>query len=156
MKVLLDTTYLMPAIGVRVKDVSPDTLSMIRGGGHETAISEVTLLELSAKGAKLVASGALPSDRVSRGVMAAKRDEGLEKIPIIDEDLLGVAISLRGRISDYLDCLILSSAINRCDALLTEDTLIHAITAEEIYRRLVREINPEFVVSSHKALPGLM
>jgi len=156
MKVLLDTTYLMPAIGVRVKDISPDALSMIRGGGHETAISEVTLLELSAKGAKLVASGALSTDRVTRGVIAAKRDEELEKIPYIDEDLLGTAISLRGRMSDYLDCLILSSAINRCDALLTEDSLIHALTTEEYYKRLVGEINPEFVVSSHKALPGLM
>jgi hypothetical protein len=155
-KVLLDTTYLMPAIGVRVKDMPPDTLSVIRGGGHETSISDVTLLELSAKGAKLVASGALSADRVSRGVIAAKRDEELEKIPFIDEDVLGTAISLRGRMSDYLDCLILSSAINRCDVLLTEDSLIHAQTTEENYKRLVEEINPEFVISSHKAIPGLI
>jgi PIN domain nuclease of toxin-antitoxin system len=156
MKVLLDTTYLMPAIGVSVKEISPDTLGVIRGGGHEAAISEVSLLELSAKGAKLVASGALTADRVIRGVIAAKRDEELEKIPIVDEDLLGTAISLRGRLRDFLDCLILSSAINRCDVLLTEDSLIHALTTDEVYGRLVGEINPEFVVSSHKALPGLM
>ncbi|MGD0803513.1 MAG: hypothetical protein ABSA11_05495 [Candidatus Bathyarchaeia archaeon] len=51
---------------------------------------------------------------------------------------------------------ILSSAINRRDVLLTEDSLIHALTTDEVYGRLVGEINPEFVVSSHKALPGLM
>ena len=156
MKILLDTTYLMPAIGVRVKEISPDALSLIRGGGHETAISEVSLLELSAKGAKLAASGALTAERVTRGVTAAKRDADLEKIQITDEDVLRTSISLRGWHSDYLDCLKLSSAINRCDVLLTEDTLIHALTREEHYRGLIREVNPEFAVSSHKALPGLM
>jgi len=156
MRILLDTTYLMPAIGVRVKEISPDTLSLIRRGSHETAISEVSLLELSAKGAKLVASGALTAERVSRGVTATRRDVDLEKIQYTDEDVLRTSIVLRGWHSDYLDCLILSSAINRCDVLLTEDTLIHALSREEHYRGLVGEINPEFAVSSHKALPSLM
>jgi len=156
MKTLLDTSYLMPAIGVRVKEISPDTLSLIRRGGHETAISEVTLLELSAKGAKLVTSGALTVERVNRGVIAAKRDVDLEKIQYTDEDVLRTSISLRGLHSDYLDCLILSSAINRCDVLLTEDSLIHALTRDERYRGLIREVNPDFAVSSHKALPELM
>lgn len=156
MKILLDTTYLMPAIGVRVKDISPDTLSGIRGGGHQTAISEVTLLELSASGAKLVSSGALTAERVCRGVIAARRDEELEKIQYTDEDVLQTSIGLRSLLSDYLGCLILSSAINRCDVLLTEDALIHALTKDEHYTRLVREVNPEFAVSSHKALPSLM
>jgi predicted nucleic acid-binding protein len=156
MKILLDTTYLMPAIGVGVKEIPPDTLSRIRGGGHETAISEVTLLELSAKGAKLVASGALTAERVIRGVIAAKRDGDLEKILITDEDVLQTSISLRGWHSDYLDCLILSSALNRCDVLLTEDSRLHGLAGDERYRGLVREVNPEFAITSHKALSGLV
>jgi hypothetical protein len=114
------------------------------------------LLELSAKGGKLVSSGALTSERVCRGVTTVKRDEELEKIRYTDEDVLKTSISLRSLLSDYLDCIILSSAINRCDVLLTEDTFIHALTKDEQYRRIVREVNPEFTISSHKVLPSLM
>jgi PIN domain nuclease of toxin-antitoxin system len=156
MKVLLDTTYLMPSIGVQVKDIHPNTLSLIRGGSHTVAISDITLLELSAKGAKYAASGKLSPERVSRGVQAVQREEELEKIPHLDEDVLRTAITIRSIINDYLDCVILSSAINRCDTLLTEDTRIHSLANNEGYNELVKEINPDFQLASHRALPGLV
>jgi len=56
---------------------------------------------------------------------------------------------------DYLDCVILSSAINRCDAMLTEDGLIRGLSENQIYRGLVNHVNPEFKISSSKALPSL-
>ena len=156
MRVLLDTAYLMPAIGIQVKNIPKLTLSLIRGGGHETAISELTLFELSAKGAKYTASGALDPDRVRRGVLTVARDEGLVKIPPLDEEVLKASLSLRGILGDYLDCVILSSAINRCDTMLTEDALIRGLPEDQSYRELVNRINPEFKVASSKALPSLL
>lgn len=155
MKVLLDTTYLMPAIGVRVKDVFTDTLSMVRGGGHEAAISELTLFELAAKGAKYAASGAVDAERVRRGVLAVARDEGLVKIPLVNEEILRTSISLRGVVGDYLDCVILSSAINRCDVMLTEDRLIRGLGENQVYREIVNRVNPEFAVLSSSSLGAL-
>jgi predicted nucleic acid-binding protein len=155
MRVLLDTTYLMSAIGIQVKSVPQNTLSLIRGGGHEAAISELTLFELSAKGAKYIASRVLDPDRVRRGVLTVARDEGLVKIPLLDEEVLKTSLSLRGILGDYLDCVILSSAINKCDTILTEDGLIRGLPENQNYRELINRINPGFTISSSKALPSL-
>jgi PIN domain nuclease of toxin-antitoxin system len=156
MRILLDSTYLMPSIGVQVNDIPTNTLSLLREGGHTVAISDITLLELSAKGAKHVASGKLSPERVSRGVQAVQREEGLEKIRHLDMDVLRTAIALRGILDDYLDCVILSSAINRCDTLLTEDSRIHSLVDNKGFMELVKKINPEFKLASHRALPGLV
>ena len=156
MRVLLDTAYLMPAIGVQVKNVPQNALSLIRGGGHEAAISELTLFELSAKGAKYAASGALDPDRVRRGVLAVARDEGLAKVPLLDEEVLKTSLSLRGILGDYLSSVILSSAINRCEAILTEDALIRGLPENQSYSELVNRINPGFKIASSKSLPGLL
>ena len=155
MRVLLDTAYLMPAIGVQVKGVPQDALSLIRGGGHVAAISELTLFELSAKGARYAASGVLDPERVRRGVLAVARDEGLVRVPLLDEEVLKTSHSLRGILGDYLDCVILSSAINRCDTILTEDGLIRGLPEDQSYRDLINRVNPGFIISSSKAIPSL-
>lgn len=50
-------------------------VSLVRGGGHEVAIRELTLFELSAKGGEVRAS---------------------VKIPLLDEEVLKTILSLRG------------------------------------------------------------
>jgi hypothetical protein len=132
-----------------------NTLSLIRGGGHEAAISELTLFELSVKGAKYIASKTLDPDRVRRGVLTVARDEGLVRIPLLDEEVLKTSLSLRGILGDYLDCVILSSAINRCDTILTQDALIRGLPENQSYRDLINRINPGFIISSSKAIPGI-
>jgi hypothetical protein len=154
-RVLLDTAYLMPAIGVQVKGVPQDALSLIRGGGHVAAISELTLFELSAKGARYAASGVLDPERVRRGVLAVARDEGLVRVPLVDEEVLKTSYSLRGILGDYLGCVVLSSAISRCDAMLTEDGLIRGLSENPNYVELVNRVNPGFTISSSKAIPSL-
>ena len=57
MKLLLDTTYLLPAIGISVKDLNEKAILNLADKGHELLISEASLFELSAKGAKYVIDG---------------------------------------------------------------------------------------------------
>ena len=63
MKLLLDTTYLLPAIGISVKDLNEKAVLNLADKGHELLISEVSLFELSAKGAKYCLLYTSPSPR---------------------------------------------------------------------------------------------
>jgi len=62
---------------------------------------------------------------------AIVHDDRIVKVPIHDSSILLTSFKLRKVLNDYIDCLILSSAINRCDASITED---------EKYKELKRKI----------------
>jgi predicted nucleic acid-binding protein len=149
MRIMLDTTYLMPIIGVAVRGVQHDVLRTLRKEDHTTSISELTLFELSAKGAKLTASGRLSRDRLLRGLRAAILDGSLQKVPFYGDEQLIVSFRLREFINDYVDCALLSSALCGHDALMTEDGLIHDLVEREEFKGIIDEINPEFQIYSH-------
>ncbi len=152
MKVLLDTTYLMPAIGISVKGIPPDLLKIIRAEGHTTSISELSLFELAAKGAKHVSSRQLTQERVLKGIQAVEMDDDLRKESVYDSDRLTLSFKLREIMNDYLDCAILSTAVYACDSLLTEDGLIHRTVQDQSYSKILKEINPDFKLISHTNL----
>ena len=127
MRLLLDTTYLLPAIGVSIKELSNDVLIKLMQKGNRIFICDISIFELSAKGAKHVSAGALPAERVTRGIRAIVYNEAIETIQMYDSALLLTAFKLRSMLNDFIDCLILSAAINRCDILLTEDTDIQEL-----------------------------
>lgn len=146
MKLLLDTTYFLPAIGVSVKGVPRDAVVKLIERGHEVSMSEITFFELSAKGAKYVAAGVLTPGRVTRGIRALLYDDRVGKVPVYDTPILLTAFELRRVLGDFIDCLILSTAINRADALMTEDRDIREIPSEKAFRDIIRDLNPEFEI----------
>lgn len=150
MKLLLDTTYLLPAIGISVRDVPRDALFELLGAGHEIYISEITIFELSAKGARYIVDGRLDAERASRGVRSIVYDERIEKVSTYGTPVLRMAFRLRRLLSDFIDCIIASSAINTCDILVTEDKDIQGLTDEGSFREILRAVNPEFKIHSVK------
>jgi PIN domain nuclease of toxin-antitoxin system len=54
LKLLLDTTYFLPAIGVSIKEIQKDALLTLIAKKHQILMSQITLFELSAKGAKYI------------------------------------------------------------------------------------------------------
>ena len=155
MNILLDTTYLMPAIGVSITGVTPRVLRTLRDNGHNIYISELTLFELSAKGAKHIVSHGLDPERVRRGITAVAHDEALIKIPLLEGEVIHRSFTLRGALNDYIDCVILSSAICRCEVIVTEDRLIHRVEDSPLYRRVIEEANPGFKILSSSDLGKL-
>ena len=146
MKILLDTTYLLPTISIAIEEISQDAVEKLSLKGHEIAISEITLFELSAKGAKYVCNGRLQPEQVTRGIRAILRDQTIEKIPIHESKTLLSAFKVRRSLHDFVDCLILSTAINNCDALITEDHEIQAIKKNEEFCTLLSARNPNFEI----------
>jgi len=121
-RVLIDTTYLLPAAGIAVEGVPPDAIRRIKDAGHEVLASEISLFEVLAKGAKLVSEGKADPGRVSLAVKSILNDGSIGKVEAYTEDTMTMAIELRGHHSDFVDCLILASAAKECDTLITEDS----------------------------------
>ena len=60
MKLLLDTTYLLPAIGISIKELPKDAPIKLIQKGNRISICDISIFELSAKGAKHISAGTLP------------------------------------------------------------------------------------------------
>lgn len=146
MRLLLDTTYFLPTIGVSIKDLEKDALLKLIAKRQQISINEISIFELSAKGAKYVTTGALPAERVARGIRAIVYDEKIEIVPIYNSTLLLTAFKLRNMLNDFIDCLILSSAINQCDALVTEDSDILNLYKNEEFNELLSTMKPNFKI----------
>ena len=146
MKILLDTTYLLPAIGIAIKELPKDLpLKLIREG-NKISICDISVFELSAKGAKHINAGKLPPERVTRGIRAIVYNEQIEMIPTYESQLLLTAFKLRKTLNDFIDCLILSTAINHCDILLTEDKDIQNLKNNKKFNELLTTKNPKFKI----------
>jgi len=150
MRLLLDTTYFIPAIGISVKDVPSDLVLKLLDDGYEIWISEVSLFELSAKGAKYVASRVLDHKIVLDGIRAIIHDDRINKASIYEIPILSIALKLRSYLSDFIDCLITSTALIKSDILVTEDKDIKMLYTIEEFKSIVREVNPGFKIESVK------
>lgn len=148
MRLLLDTTYLLPAIGISIKDLPKDAPIRLIQKGHQISISDISIFELSAKGAKHITAGTLSSERVTRGISAIVYDEEITIIPKHESTLLLRAFELRNMLNDFIDCLILSSSITQCDALITEDNDILNLKKNEKFNELLTAINPKFKIQT--------
>lgn len=154
MNLLLDTMYLLPAIGVLVEGIPERAPLELHERGHELFISEISLFELAAKGSKYVSEGALPSERVSKGLKAIIHEERIKKISLRNADVLSHAIALKaGKIlSDFIDALILSSALIHCEVLVTEDRHIQAADLNGDFLGMRRALNPKLRICSMKGI----
>jgi len=146
LKLLLDTTYFLPAIGIIIKNLPKDAPIKLIQKGHKIFISNITIFELSAKGAKYVAAGKIPAERVAKGIRVMAYNETINSIGMHESTILLTAFKLRNIINDFIDCLILSSAINQCDALITEDNDIHIIKENKTYREIALTRNSKFKI----------
>ena len=149
MKLLLDTTYFLPAIGISIRGLPREAYVKLVELGPLIAISDITFFELVAKGAKYVVAGVLEADRVSKGLKAIVYDERISKIPIYDSAVLHMAFKLRSSLNDFIDCLILSSAVNQSDALITEVDILNLRGRRE-FQELIQTLNPKFTVQTLK------
>ncbi|MEM3549871.1 MAG: hypothetical protein QXN87_07020 [Candidatus Bathyarchaeia archaeon] len=148
MKLLLDTTYFLPAIGIAVKNLPTDAPIKLIHKEHQISISNITIFELAAKGAKYVALGIIPLEKVTRGIRALIHSEAINTIEIYESTILNIAFKLRNILNDFIDCLILSSALNQCDALVTEDEDIHSIKENKNYQELIATKNSKFKIQN--------
>jgi PIN domain nuclease of toxin-antitoxin system len=146
LKLLLDTTYFLPTIGVSIKETQKDALLTLIAKKHQISMSQITIFELSAKGAKYIKEGQLTPERVTRGISAIIYNDTIETIPLHDTTILQTSFKLRNMLNDFIDCLILSSSINNSDAIITEDNEIQSLKKNVEFNNLIADLNPRFKI----------
>lgn len=144
MRITLDTTYLLPLIGVAIKGLPGDALLTLLEEDHEIVISGISVFELAAKAGKLITAESLKAEKVSRGITALIHDERIERIPVHHTPQLATAFKLRGMMNDFIDCTILATALHYSDVLVTEDGIIHGLCDRPEYQGLMQGLNSGF------------
>ena len=142
MNLLLDSTYLFPFIGLEVRGVPRTSVIDLLFMGHTVSVSEISLFELSAKGAKLVSQGALEPNRITSAIRAIHMSPNIAKVPFTASRIQHTAFGLRAQVADYIDCIIMASSVHEADALVTEDERLHQIYEDG--SQTFTEINPGF------------
>lgn len=148
-RVLLDTTYLLPVAGIEIRGVRRDTIKRAKSLGYQLFISEISLFELTAKGAKLAKDKVADRQRLVQAVQSLISDESFGKVKVYEEELLSLAVDLRQHHSDFVDCLVLASALSACEILVTEDEFL---TGNNELMKLARKIRPKFIVETSRQL----
>lgn len=146
MRILLDSSYLFPLIGISVKNIDRKALLKLLEDYDRLFVSVISLFELSAKGAKLVNQEKLTPDDVTQGIQSIYQDPRFIKFPYHSTQIQHTAFMLRKTFSDYIDCLIMSTAIIEADILLTEDKIIHGQKQERDIQALIQVTNPDFKI----------
>jgi predicted nucleic acid-binding protein len=118
---IIDTTYLLPLARI---DVDVDLLKASVEGRvnvriEEMAVSLISLFELQAKAAKLGVASSIVHEALEA------TNKAFRVIPFYTKEIVEVSFSLRKTMPDYVDCVILATAIVLGENLVTEDSLIH-------------------------------
>ena len=95
---------------------------------------------------RYVVEGRLSPERVCRGINAIVYDERIKITRMHESSILLTAFRLRKLIDDFIDCIILSSAINHAEVLVTEDEELHKLSEE------ISSIKPGFKVRRLKEI----
>jgi predicted nucleic acid-binding protein len=126
---ILDTTYLLPLakIGIDTDVLLGIAEKKTRLRMNEIGISLISIFELQAKAAKL----RVPAATVNGSIRAIL--ENFQIVPFLEAKVVEISFSLRELIADYIDCVIVATAIGRRDTLATEDSRIWRVR-DELHR----------------------
>jgi PIN domain nuclease of toxin-antitoxin system len=117
---ILDATYILPLakIGVDTDVLLAIAEKRISLKLDEVAVSLISIFELQAKAAKL----RIPADVVSRSIHAIL--ESFEVYSFSDPKVIELSFALRRQLNDYIDCVIVATAVARQESLMSEDSRI--------------------------------
>ncbi len=121
MRIVLDTTYLLPIVGVELVGMNIEDMRSVLASGHSLMLNEVSLFEILGKVCPVVAEDEESRKRVETGLKAIMNSDRLTILSVIDEETLPVALDLMCRgMRDIPDVPIVASALVHADSLMTE------------------------------------
>jgi PIN domain nuclease of toxin-antitoxin system len=117
---ILDTTYLLPLAQIAV---DTDLLAAVAKKNTDLkleniVVSLISIFELQAKAAKLK----VPAKSTIRAVDAIL--SAFRVIPFYEAGVIETAQRIRKIIPDYVDCIILATAVVSKEDLVTEDSIV--------------------------------
>ena len=148
MKVFLDSSFFFPFIRVDLKKVSKKEIgNLLRNKNYEIFCSDLVFFELSAKASKYINQGILNMEDLLDGVSFINNYSKISKIPIHFPEILILAQEFRKIHQDYIDCIILASAVKSSDVFITMDGILREKIQTKWDQIMLKE-NPTFHVKS--------
>ena len=116
---IIDTTYLLPLAKINVRYDLLKAIALgklkIDLGFEDLKVSLISLFELQAKAWKI----GVPPDYVLKAVNAVIRN--FEVVPFYHSKVVNVTYELRDLLEDFIDCIIIATAVAFKEDLITED-----------------------------------
>ncbi|MHA1984539.1 MAG: PIN domain-containing protein [Candidatus Hodarchaeales archaeon] len=118
----LDSSFFFPFIKVGIEKCNQeDLLRFFSREDIRLLRSEITLFELSAKGSKLVNEGKIEITDFINGINTVNFMSKVVMVPIFYSEILSLATKFRKNHPDFIDCVILASAVYYSDIFVTLD-----------------------------------
>ncbi|WAM22565.1 MAG: hypothetical protein OI715_00290 (plasmid) [Candidatus Methanoperedens sp.] len=118
MRVLLDTTYLLPVVGIDI-NLPEDLLENLFSSTHSFIINELSLFELFGKASRFFSKKEEAKERFYTG-MESILSSKIDIKPIFTLDTLSMVLEVNEKIKDLPDCPITATALAYSDIMLTE------------------------------------
>lgn len=120
---VVDTTYLLPLARIQIQTdllaaLAEERIPRNRLNFEEIQISSVSIFELQAKAAKLKVN----PEYVVKAIEEISKTFTVE--PYYSSGVVKIASDLKAILSDYIDCVIVATAIELKTNLITEDSRI--------------------------------
>lgn len=148
MKIFLDSSFFFPFIRVDLKNVSKKEIgNLFRNENQKLFCSELVYFELSAKGSKYINKGILSMEDLLDGISFIQNYEKITKIPMHYPEILILAQEFRKTHQDYIDCIILASAIKSSDMFITMDSELQG-KIRTTWKSIITKENSIFTVTS--------
>ena len=136
MKFFLDSSFFFPFIQIEIPDCSQEKLLQIFNRPDLVFCQfELSIFEISAKGRKYVQNGCITTQDLIDGINAIEYLPNIEVIPIYHSQIQLLALYFSATHSDFIDCLLLASAVNFADRFISLD--------ETLQQKMEKEWNDE-------------
>lgn len=149
MKILLDTSYLLPFLQVDPDNISNLQLKeILENTKHTFQYCHLSTFELVAKGMKICMNSDLTIQDVHEGLDSLLYSSPIQGVQWQSHpELLEIAFSLRKIHKDTFDCIIFSTALYFADCFATSDiSLINKIKKQQELVEKIIKINPDFQI----------
>ncbi len=122
MRVFLDTTYLLPVVGIDVNlpnDLLEKLFSKLFSSDHSFVINQLSLFELFGKASRYFSIDEKAKDRFNTGMKSILSSQ-IDIEPVFTLDTLSMVLEINEKIKDLPDCPITATALIYSDVMLTE------------------------------------
>ena len=152
MKLLLDSTYLIPALNVDILEgwAKQDFKNLIQSEKYELYYCDLSLFEIYTKCMKLILQQKMDVqiEVVQNGIQSILNSSRIFKINwwehIFESEIL---LQFKKIHNDSIDCILIYLAIINCDIFATFDyNFIQKLKEIDIIKKFVQEINPQFKI----------
>jgi len=130
--IFVDSTFLLPLVGVKVLGLPENPLEMIMSLGFDVKINEISLFEAVGKAVREAEKAKNKEKIIKRieiGVKSLLLDSAIEKIPICELETINTVMKLHeSGLEDLPDCFIAATATLHTGLLLTESEDIKSAT----------------------------